>query len=197
MEPDSIRTLIQTMGDLQEFIHRGRWTLNNSNFYAERKGVSDYENYGLNENYHIVITHDNQQQDIIINGITFDYNVYEKLYIPNRNDKTHTYTIRGRFQDGSLFEGKFRQKIFNNDCLRCIVYAMILISELRNVQTAERYWLCVNEESLHNITPSQQLEYIQKLKELAQTTIQKYPFMEKFFQDGIKRLEDNYNRRIS
>ena len=194
---ERILALEKTLGGLRqvdlgcEKIFR-RVAIDNYLLTASVKIIRVWSDYGsLNEN-RLTLSLDGKQDDIVINGTTIDHVIKDvyKFYNPlNRRDCSHSFTLNWKTPEGYLSENTFYlacDDIENDSLLPHIVYAMLLVSEVKDAQLCLTYWDILTRGSFPIVSPGQNLDNINNLKQLGDKLAKEYPFTQKFFQDGIQ-----------
>ena len=77
----------------------------------------------------------------------------------------------------------------DDNLLPHIVYAILLISEVKNEEMVQIYWdMLTNGSFPINNTIGKNLDDANNLRKIIDKIVQEYPFTEKFFQDGMKNV---------
>jgi len=186
------KTLIleEKMGGLRQIVKTRDPRINL--FSATIKEVSRWQNYGTYVEYRLKITHDGQQDNIMIDGYEFS-SVIKDVYFSEKSNPSnnhHYFTINGRASDGDLFEMSFRINgggvlpyIDGDEVLPYIVYAFILICQIKNKDKVNEIWEAFLGEK-YTATPDEFCE----ITNIRNIIVAKYPFMEMFLQKSLKNI---------
>lgn len=154
--------------------------------------VKVWSDYGQYNEDRITLTSNGKSENIKLNGFEISNSVKDIHYFQvSRDDAdTHRFIIEGRDNTGRLFESEFFIK--GREVLPAIVYAILLISKLQNVDLANQFWKALNRHEWYknNLTIEEKLKLLIQIKRFAKNTISEYPFMELFFQRGISNMVD-------
>lgn len=166
--------------------------IDNYRLVASVKTLRIYSDYGqFNEN-RLTLSLDGKQDDIEINGTTIDRVVKDvhKFYNPlRRRDCYHSFTLNWKTPEGSLAENTFDlscDDIDNDSLLPHIVYAMLIISEVKDTKLSGIYWDMLTSGTFPIVSIGRKLDYVNNLKVIGEKLTKEYPFTEKFFQDGMQ-----------
>lgn len=176
--------------------------IDNYRLTASVKTLRVWSDYGsLNEN-RLTLSLDGKQDDIVINGTTIDHVVKDvyKFYNPsNRRDCSHSFTLNWKIPEGCLAENTFDlacDDIDNDSLLPHIVYAMLIISEVKDAQLCLTYWDILTRGCFPIVSIGKNLDNVNNLKQLGDKLIKEYPFIQKFFQDGLRNAVNFLKKEI-
>lgn len=165
---------------------------------ASVQTIRIWSDYGQFNEDRLTLSLDGKQDNIILNGVTISHIVKDivKFYV-SHDDRHHKFTINWKTEKGDIYEQTFSLYCESEDALLPhIVYAMLLVSEVKDEETVLIYWDMLTDGAFPNITVGKQLDYANKLKEIGNKIVQTYPFTEKFFQDGMKKVTTFLKKEI-
>lgn len=204
---ERILALEKTLGGLRQ-VYLGNEkafrleTIDNYRLTASVKTIRVWLHYGsLNEN-RLTLSLDGKQDDIVINGTTIDHVVKDvhKFYNPsNRRDCSHSFTLNWKTPEGYLAENTFDlacDDMENDSLLPHIVYAMLIIAEVKDAQLCLTYWDILTRGSFPIVSPGKNLDNVSYLKQLGDKLSKEYPFTQKFFQDGMQNAVNFMKKEI-
>ena len=184
---------IGILNNLSQLINNKKYLL------GEKEQIRIWSDYGQYSENRITLINDGNNENLALENFVFSNIVKDIFYWQLSNNKIHhhEFTIEGRDNTGRLFEATFA--IGEEEIIPYIVYAMILISESPNVETAELYWKSLTGYSLDYLFANigEAISTLIKIKELSQHILKKYPFMEFFFQKGLKEMIEKCKKELS
>lgn len=158
---------------------------------ASVRTIRCWSDYGQFKERRLSLCLDGKQDNIKLNGITIFYVVKDilKFYL-SRNGCHHNFTINWQIDNGDIYEQSFSLYCEADDnLLPHIVYAILLISEVKNEEMVQIYWdMLTNGSFPINNTIGKNLDDANNLRKIIDKIVQEYPFTEKFFQDGMKNI---------
>lgn len=148
---------------------------------------SDYGQYNENR---ITLISNGKNENICLNGFEISNSIKDTHYFQvSRDDAdTHRFIIEGRDNKGRLFENEFF--VQGRDVLPSIVYSILLITHLPNIELTNQYWKSINNNYWYksNLSLEEKLKLLIQVKKFAKEILKEYPFMEMFFQKGITNM---------
>lgn len=166
---------------------------------GEINTIRAWEHYGQYNDDRIILSLNGKTENIKFEKFEFSNIVRDELffYSSRRGGERHKFVLEGRDEDGRIFEGTFVTR--TDDILPYIVYAMILITEIKDINKTQYYWKCLtdfkNEEQ--RLTLPEQLDLLYKTRELSLKIIRSYPFMEKFLQEGNSKIIEVIQKNLN
>lgn len=161
--------------------------IDTSRFSATKHTISCWSNYGQYNENRLVLMYEGKTDDIELNGFLFSSTVKDILFfLVSREEYRHDFTFSIQSPEGEVYEQTFR--IYNNELLPHIVYAIILIAHIKDRNKTAIFWDMLIGEKLSNISLGQKLDYVKELNTIAMSIIEKYPFTKQFFQSGLKKF---------
>lgn len=140
-----------------------------------------YDAYSFAVNKEILLYTDGITQDINLNDCVFSYVVkgYKNI---KRNDRIHTLILEGCWPNGVDFSFPFSLHI-DMDELPAIIYAMVILSETKDVDRATNLWGIIRQE--YYMGTARRLQLIMDGEAFFKGIIEKYPFMTQVVKDGL------------
>ena len=152
--------------------------------------IKVWSSYGQYNENRITLISNGKNENILLNGFEISNSIKDTHYfqLSRDNADTHNFIIEGRDKSGRLFENEFY--INGKDILPAIVYAILLITNLQDVEEANQYWRALNNNYWYetNLSLEEKLKLLIQIKQFAKKLINEYPFMEQFFQKGITNM---------
>ena len=100
--------------------------IDTSRFSAKKYTISFWSDYGQYNEDRLILTHEGKTDDIELNGYTISSIVKDiHLFYLSREQVKHDFTLSIQSPEEEVYEQTFR--IYNNELLRHIVYAIIFI----------------------------------------------------------------------
>ena len=106
---------------------------------------------------------------------------------------SHEFEIMGETPEGQIFE--LRLTISGPEILPYIVYAIILLSYIKDVEKTEVFWEMIRTGSLSG-TIGEKIDLIVEFKGLCGKIINEYPFMKLFLQKGFNEVIESIKSEI-
>ncbi len=147
--------------------------------------IRNWDHYGSHTIYRLDIFQNGEKKPIEINNWLFDSSIiYEDHYTKNTNSSRMTITINGQTSEGKIFELKLG--ITGSEILAYVIYAMVMLSSMESYDTTAEYWeiMC----GYKAMPLEKRIAIAKDINFKSKTIISKYPFMKKFFQEGLTCL---------
>lgn len=189
---NSVLALEKTLGSLRQVSfyknrHKCSDFIDISRFSATMHTISCWSNYGQYNEKRLVLMHDGTTDDIEFNGFLFSSTVKDiHFFLTSRDVDKHDFTFSIQAPDGEVYEQAF--KIHNNELLPHIVYAMIIITHIRDKNKTNIYWNMLVGDGFPDVSLGQKLDYVNELNMIAKSIIEQYPFTKQFFHSGLKEI---------
>lgn len=146
---------------------------------ASVRTIRCWSDYGQFNERRLSLCLDGKQDNIKLNGITIFYVVKDilKFYL-SRNGCHHNFTINWQIDNGDIYEQSFSLYCEADDnLLPHIVYAILLISEVKNEEMVQIYWdMLTNGSFPINNTIGKNLDDANNLRKIIDKIVQEYPF---------------------
>lgn len=170
--------------------------IDTSRFSAKKYTISFWSDYGQYNEDRLILTHEGKTDDIELNGYTISSIVKDiHLFYLSREQVKHDFTLSIQSPEEEVYEQTFR--IYNNELLRHIVYAIIFITNIKDKNKTNMFWNMLVENDFPNISLGQKLDYVIQLNTVANSIIKQYPFTKSFFQNGLKKIISNFKSELS
>ena len=180
----------RTFGDLKE-IRESLINISeiNDNFFAIKEKVKSWQNYGQHVEYTITIYLNKENQLISYNEYSFSPIIKDEYtsYLSYKN-KYHKFIITGSNPKGVGFKKTFH--CLGSEVLPHIIYSIILISELKDLNKTDLYWNLLTDfkKISKKYSPLKKLDLWYDLRNSLKSILYKYPFMASFFQNGLDEI---------
>lgn len=149
-----------------------------------------WSDYGQYNEDRIILIPNGKNENIFLKGFEISNTIKDTHYfqISRDNADTHSFIIEGRDNTGRLFEKEF--SINGRDVLPAIVYAILLMTQLQDIDLTNQYWKALNNNYWYksNLSLEEKMKLLIQIKRFAKNLIKEYPFMELFFQNGITNM---------
>ena len=168
--------------------------------------IDENDEYGTHKFYQIELFEDGQYHDITIENISISYIIKSKVdYYRTYREFTNTITINYGDVYGNIsqlvFPTKVNKESADGRLLYKILYAIILISEVRNPDLLKNLCILIlSDDSFMEVGKA--ITTIKESKNIIANIKEKYPFMIDIINSSmelrkIKIMEELYNLEIS
>ena len=166
-----------------------------SRFSAEKETLSIWQDYGQYNEDRLTITHDGKTDNIVMDGFVISPVVKDTHFftLSSGIDK-HEFEIMGETPEGQVFE--LRLTISEPEILPYIVYAIILLSYIKDVKKTKVFWEMIRTGSISG-TIGEKIDLIVEFKGLCGKMINEYPFMKLFLQKGFNQVIESIKNEIN
>lgn len=165
-----------------------------SRFSAEKETLSIWQDYGQYNEDRLTITHDGNTDNIVMDGFVISPVVKDTHFFTlSTGIHSHEFEIMGETPGGQIFE--LRLTISGPEILPYIVYAIILLSYIKDVEKTEVFWEMIRTGSLSG-TIGEKIDLIVEFKGLCGKIINEYPFMKLFLQKGFNEVIESIKSEI-
>ena len=165
-----------------------------SRFSAEKETLRIWQNYGQYNEDRLTITHDGNTDNIVIDGFVISPIVKDTHFFTlSSGFNIHDFEIMGETPEGQVFELKLT--ISDPEILPYIVYAIILLSYIKDVEKTEVFWKMIRTGYLSG-TIGEKIDLIIEFKGLCGKVINEYPFMKLFLQKGFNEVIESIKSEI-
>lgn len=193
-------TVTKTLGKLRESFHgmsgQVEPEFNETVFHADKSIDKVYSHYGQYNENTIRLVNGDELETISVNGFEFSKLIDDVFYFQNSSPiVSHKFTINGRTPEGKLFEVKLGTD--TEETLPSIIYAILFISAVKDVDLAQRYWLEMFGSDMNHLLVGDLLNDMIALNGIAKNMIKGYPFMELFLQQGLERIKKTVISRLN
>lgn len=170
--------------------------IDTSRFSATKYILSCWSHYGQYNENRLVLMHEGNTDDIELNGYTISSTVKDiHFFLTSRDVNEHDFTFSIQASDGEVYEQTFH--IENNELLPHIVYAIILLTSVKDKNKTSIFWTMLIQGTIPYVSLGQKLDYVNELKMIAKSIIEEYPFTKQFFQDGLKEIVSKLKSELS
>lgn len=167
-------------------------------FHGEKETLSCWQDYGQYNEDRIHLLQNGEELPIKIGRWEF-WPVVKDIHYWQLSTEAHNHhrvTLSGRDGNGKLFEETF--VIYGEKLLPGLVYAMILFSATDDIDLGVEYWKALSGRfSLSYSSVGQHLDKVMALKKLIEGILEGHPYMELFFQNGMKKIVERLKDSIS
>ena len=165
-----------------------------SRFSAEKETLSIWQDYGQYNEDRLTIIHDGKTDNIVMDGFVISPVVKDTHFFTlSTGIHSHEFEIMGETPEGQIFE--LRLTISGPEILPYIVYAIILLSYIKDVEKTEVFWEMIRTGSLSG-TIGEKIDLIVEFKGLCGKIINEYPFMKLFLQKGFNEVIESIKSEI-
>lgn len=170
--------------------------IDTSRFSATKYILSSWFYYGQYNENRLVLMHEGSTDDIELNGYTISSTVKDiHFFLTSRDVDKHDFTFSIQAPDGEVYEQTFH--IDNYELLPYIVYAIILLTYVKDKNKTSVFWNMLIQGTLPYLSLGQKLDYVNELNVIAKSIIEKYPFTKQFFQKGLKEIVSKLKSELS
>lgn len=141
-----------------------------------------YDTYSLDTKREIILYTNGVKRDIQLNDSLFSYIVKGSESYTKTYGDIHRLEIQGCFPKDNEFSFSFRIQGDMKE-LPSIIYAMIILSETKNIDKAAYYWGIINRD--YYMQTSTRLQLIMDGEIFFKKILENYPFMTQTVKDGL------------
>lgn len=198
---NNVIALEKTLGNLRQIsFNRNSYKcsdfIDTSRFSATEYTLSCWSYYGQYNENRLVLTHEGSTDNIELKGYTISSTVKDvHFFLTSREENKHDFTFSIQAPNGEVYEQTFH--IENNELLPHIVYAIILLTYVKDKDKISIFWTMLIQGTIPYISLGQKLDYVNELKTIAKSIIEEYPFTKQFFQNGLKEIVSKLKSELS